>query len=51
MAQIVNHIVHVIKMGMVIVKLEVTGANVILDGKDGVVTKSVPVENMDMIAK
>lgn len=38
-------------MAMVIVQLEVTGANVTQDGQDGVVTKDAPEENMDMIVQ
>ena len=51
MVQVVNYIVPVTSMAMVIVQLEVTGANVTLDGQDGVVTKGAPEENMDMIVQ
>ena len=49
MVQIVNHIVPVALMVMVTVQLGVMGVNVILDGQDGDVLKSVLVENMDTI--
>ena len=51
MVQVVNYIVPVTLTAMVIVQLEVMGVNVTLDGQDGVVTKSVPEENMDMIVQ
>jgi len=49
MVRITNYFVHVALMVMVIVLLEVMGANVTLDGQDGFVIKSVLLENMDRI--
>ena len=51
MVQVVHYIVAVTLMAMVIVQLEVMGANVTLDGQDGLVTKGAPAENMDMIVQ
>lgn len=51
MVQTVNHIVPVMLMAMVTVQLGVMGANVTLDGQDGVVIENVLVENTGMIVQ